>query len=698
MSQPPTTLGAAMDSHHHSPPSLNPRQHTAATHRGTPLLVVAGAGTGKTKTLVARVVHLIDSGADPGRILLLTFTRRAATEMVGRVESAVGAMGHSAAAARTLWGGTFHATANRLLRRYGSAAGLPEGFTVLDHSDSIDLFSLVRTEEGFGQQGRRFPKAETIAAVYSRMVNSQAPLSDVLTNDYPWCLNHIDDLRVLFAAYTIKKRRAQVLDYDDLLLYWRGLTTSPIGEALRCLFDHILIDEYQDTNAIQADIVAGMCGHTTELCAVGDDAQAIYGFRAATVANMQEFTHTFPGSTVVTLEQNYRSTTPILTVANAVLDQQVDLDRSAFDKQLWSDRPGGGRPHLITCYEESEQSRQVADLILDARERGIDLRDQAVLFRAGHHGDSLELELVRRDIPFVKYGGLKYLEAAHVKDVLALLRILENPDDEMAWLRVLLTLDGVGPATAHRLMDDLRVGKDRSNALTRLIDGIGRVPTSAADQVAELRQSLADCSDPALDPASQLDRLRPFCALVFPHRYENSDARLADIEQLTTTARGYSSRSRFLTELTLDPPERTGDLAGPPHLDDDYLTLSTVHSAKGCEWRAVYLIHAADGNIPSDMALSDDDGLAEELRLLYVAVTRAREELTVTFPLRYHHQRFGHGDRHHFAQLSRFLQPIRHHFNAHTPGQVVGRGDAAIDLTTVGVADEVDNLLESLWQ
>jgi DNA helicase-2/ATP-dependent DNA helicase PcrA len=687
-----------MPSHHLSPPSLNPQQHTAATHRGTPLLVVAGAGTGKTKTLVSRVVHLIDSGADPGRILLLTFTRRAAAEMIGRVASAVGAMGHSEAAARRLWGGTFHATANRLLRRYGSAAGLPEGFTVLDHGDSIDLFALVRTDEGFGERGRRFPKAETIAAIYSRMVNSQASLADVLATDYPWCHEHIDDLRTLFAAYTAKKRRNHVLDYDDLLLYWRGLTGNPIGEALRCLFDHILIDEYQDTNTIQAEIVAGMCGHTTELCAVGDDAQAIYGFRAATVANMWAFPHTFPGATVVTLEQNYRSTSPILTVANALLDQQGRIDDASYDKRLWSDKPAGITPRLITCYEESEQSTQVADLILEARERGLDLRDQAVLFRAGHHADSLELELVRRDIPYVKYGGLKYLEAAHVKDVLSLLRILENPDDEMAWRRALLTMDGVGPATARRLMGDLRVDKPNSNALIRFIDGIGRVPTSALEQATELRHALSDCAPEGVDLATQLDRLKAFCGTVFPHRYENSEARLADIDQLIATARSYPTRSRFLTELTLDPPERTGDLAGPPHLDDDWLTLSTIHSAKGCEWRAVYVIHAADGNIPSEMALSDEDGLAEELRLLYVATTRAKEELTVTFPLRYHVHRFTHSDRHHFAQLSRFLQPIRDHFEVLSPGTVPPEDDSTVDLTTVGVAEEVDTLLQALWQ
>ncbi len=690
--------------------SLNSQQQAAAQHRGSHLLVVAGAGSGKTRTLVSRVVSLLNEGCDPGRILLLTFTRRASAEMINRVASACGeGVESSQRLAAQIWGGTFHAVANRLLRHYGSAAGLPDGFTVLDHADAIDLFGLVRMEAGFGERAKRFPKAETIASVYSRVVNSQAPLDEVLAKDFPWVAPHRDELRELFNAYTTHKRSAHVLDYDDLLLYWRGLTASPVGEALRCLFDHILVDEYQDTNPIQADIVKGMCGHETQVCVVGDDAQAIYGFRSATVANMWTFPEAFQGTKLITLEQNYRSTSPILGVANALLaqnHQQADSAESAatdhsttgYSKTLWTDRNGGVRPTLITCYDETEQTKVVAERILDARERGIELKQQAVLFRAGHHSDALELELVRRNIPYVKYGGLKYLESAHIKDVLSLLRILENPEDRPAWRRVLLSLDGVGPATVRRLMDELRVSKPKSDALARFVDGIGRMPASATDQAAELRQALNDCRV-GQPPSQQIDRLKQYCGLIFPLRYENPDARLADIDQLAVTARQYSERSRFLVELTLDPPERTGDLAGPPHLDDDWLTLSTIHSAKGSEWRAVYTIHAADGNIPSDMAIEDADGLAEELRLLYVAVTRAREELTVTFPLRYHIHQTIQRDRHHFAQLSRFLEPIRELFdeqdlNISSAGQ---RPTIRPELANLGVADEVDVMLQSLW-
>ena len=676
---------------------------------------MAGAGTGKTKTLVARVARLLEVGAQPDRLLLLTFTRRAAAEMIGRVGSAC--PGRSA---NQIWGGTFHSIANRLLRRYGSAAGLADGFTVLDHGDSAELLALVRTEEGFAQRGKRFPRAETIASIYSRMVNSQAKLNDILQVDFPWCADHADDLRTIFAAYTANKRANHVVDYDDLLLFWRGLTVSPVGEALRCLFDHVLIDEYQDTNIIQAEIIRGMCGHGTEVCAVGDDAQAIYGFRAATVANMWTFPTTYADAEVVILEQNYRSTMPILDVANAVLAQATDKGPTAanaaaaglgpaeadegrvgsgpmstYHKRLWSTKRTGPRPALLTCGDEGEQSRLVAERILDARERGMDLRDQAVLFRAGHHADGLELELVRRDIPYVKYGGLKYLETAHVKDLLSLLRIMENPEDQLAWHRVLRSMDGVGPATVQRLIDELRVTKPNANALGRFIEGIGRVPTGAMEQAAELRSALADCVGGALDPATQIDRLKQFCAMVFPNRYENSDARLADIDQLAAGARAYGSRSRFLTELTLDPPRKTGDFAGPPHLDDDWLTLSTIHSAKGCEWKAVYLLHAADGNIPSEMALGDDQGLAEELRLLYVAVTRAKNELTVSFPLRFHVNRFAKDDRHVYAQLSRFLEPLRPHFDQTTTAEP--QEQEALALGNVGVAEEVDAMLTSLW-
>ena len=671
--------------------NLNDEQRAAATHDAGPLLIVAGAGTGKTTTLAARVADLIERGVAPDRILLLTFTRRAAQEMIRRVASMT-----DRRAASQVWGGTFHAIANRLLRQYGAAAGLPPGVTVLDQGDAADLMGVIRSEQHATSTAKRFPKKETIAGIYSRMVNSQAKLSEVLEHDYPWCADHRDAIRSILAAYNDRKRAHAVLDYDDLLLFWRGLAASPeIGPQLQGLFDHVLVDEYQDTNPIQADIVAGLCAGSTEITAVGDDAQAIYGFRSATVANMWAFADQFPGTTRITLEQNYRSTTPILAVANAVLTQSD----AHFDKALWSRRPGSRRPVLTTCADEAAQSRLVADSVLALREEGTDLRDQAVLFRAGHHSDALELELMRRDIPFVKYGGLKYLEAAHVKDLLALLRILDNPRDELAWHRVLGMLDGVGPATTRRLLDDIGQGTDPDRCLQRFLDDDLRVPASSEIELAALRTALdtaVGSSSAEPSPAEQLDGLIGFCEPVFARRYDNAAARVGDIEQLRAMAGEYANRSRFLTELTLDPPDRTGDLAQAPHLDDDWLVLSTIHSAKGGEWKAVHLLHAADGNIPSDMALSDRDGLDEELRLLYVALTRARDVLSITFPLRYHVNRYGTDDRHLYAQLSRFLDPVRPLCDeegvGHDPEPTVDR----LDLTAVGLTDEVDTLVHSL--
>ncbi len=667
---------------------LNHQQAAAVDHSGSPLLIVAGAGTGKTKTLAARVARILDDGADPNRVLLLTFTRRAAAEMLGRV-AAVG----SDRSASQVWGGTFHSTANRILRNFGQNAGLSPGFTVLDQGDATDLMGMVRTEEGFGERGKRFPRKETVAGIYSRMVSSQAKLTDVLETDYPWCADHGDDLRTIFTAYTSRKRANNVLDYDDMLLFWRGLTVSPVGGALRELFDHVLIDEYQDTNPIQADIVRGMCRPDTDLCAVGDDAQAIYAFRAATVANMWNFADHFPGATRITLQQNYRSTMPILAVANAVLGQSTEH----FAKQLWSDRAEGLTPTLRTHHDEGAQSRSVCESILDARERGLDLRDQAVLFRAGHHADGLELELTRRDIPYVKYGGLKYLESGHVKDLLALLRLLDNPADQLAWHRILATLEGVGPATVRRLSDELGIDRQADDSLARFIDGAGQTPSAADTQVAELRAALGHCLDAQVSPAQQVDRLKQFCALVFPSRYDNAAARLADIDQLAAGAAAYGSRSRFLTELTLDPPSRTSDQAGPPHLDDDWLTLSTIHSAKGLEWRSVHLLHAADGNLPSEMSLGDDAGLAEELRLMYVALTRAKDELTVNFPLRYHVNRYATDDKHVYAQISRFIEPVRELFYEPANGLEPEVDPDPTLVGSVGVADEVDLALSALW-
>jgi DNA helicase II / ATP-dependent DNA helicase PcrA len=664
---------------------LNAEQRRAATHGDGPLLIVAGAGTGKTKTLACRVAHLIDAGVPPERILLLTFTRRAAHEMLGRA----GRMADPIAAGR-VWGGTFHAVANRLLRAHAPAVGLAPSFTVADQTDAADIMGLVRGDLGFGNGDRRFPKKDMLAAIYSRSVNGGRALGDVLDRDFPWCAADLDCVRAIFRAYGERKRTQQVLDYDDLLLYWRALVSAvAVGDA----FDHVLVDEYQDTNVVQAEILRGMRCNNGNVTVVGDDAQAIYSFRSATARNILDFPAHFPGTTTVMLEQNYRSTQPILEVSNAVMAQA----RERFTKVLWSGREDPRRPLLITCLDEARQADLVCRNVLEHRELGMGLRDQAVLFRAAWHSDLLELELARRNIPFVKYGGIKFLEAAHIKDLIAILRVLENPADELAWFRTLQMIEGVGPATARRIMDAIGVGAaSDASPLDRLVDEPAGVPAPAAEAFAELRDALGDCRREGLTPGAEIDRLRRFCDPVIRARYDSAPARLKDLDQLEQIADTFTSRSRFITELTLDPPTSTEDLAGPPGLDEDYLVLSTIHSAKGCEWDSVHVIHASDGMIPSDMALTDDDGLEEERRLFYVALTRAKRILHVYFPLRLYHRRNGRGDRHAYSQLTRFVSgPAYELFDTSTdvePGAEVDESHQE-----VVASRSVASFLEDLW-
>jgi len=667
---------------------LNEQQQEAVLHEGGPLLVIAGAGSGKTRTLAARVAHLIESGADPDRVLLLTFSRRASSEMVRRAGGTI-----DAASASRVWGGTFHSIANRLLRRYGRAVGLAEGFTVLDRSDTESMFGILRSNRGFGTQRRRFPRKETIASIYSRTVNARTPLATTLEERFPYCLEHVEDIATLFRDYTVRKRESNVIDFDDLLLYWQALLSSPVADAVRGSFDHVLVDEYQDTNHVQAQILLSMCGTDGDLTVVGDDAQSIYSFRAATVENILNFPDTYPGATVVTLDRNYRSTPEILDVANAV----IGASETAFDKQLWTRRPNGPIPELVTCYDEAAQADWVCDRVLELRERGVDLRDQAVLFRTGHHSGGLEIELTRRSIPFVKFGGLKFLEAAHVKDLLAMLRILDNPRDELAWNRVLLMLPGIGPATAHKVLTHIEEvgstsGKDQLEAFLAYDIPVGR---ETREVLGLLRDVLEDCrgvggQEPV--PSVQIDRLTELCQAVFPIIYDDAQARLGDIEHLAALAGEYATRSRFLTEITLDPPASTTDFADTPYIDDDYLILSTIHSAKGGEWKGVTVIHAAEGNIPSDMALSEPGGLEEERRILYVALTRAKDHLAVTVPQRFYHHRFSTNGAHSYALPSRFLDPAMDRFQASATGV------SAVSDEVVAAAASTDPVAEALGE
>ena len=628
---------------------LNPGQRAAALHGSRPLLIVAGAGTGKTTTLAHRVAALVSRGTPPGRILLLTFTRRASEEMLRRTEAILRRASRAGRDAEgKVWGGTFHAIATRLLRMHGESIGLPPGFTILDRPDAEDLMHAVRTALDIDTSSHRFPQKGTCLEIYSRCVNAAEPLSTVLKTRYPWCLEREEDLKRLFTAYVDRKEKHHVLDYDDLLLFWRGMLADPaLGEIVRGHFDAVLVDEYQDTNALQADIVALLAPAGLGLTAVGDDAQAIYGFRSATVRNILDFPARFPDATVLTLDQNYRSTHPILEATNAIIAEAAER----YDKHLWTSREGGGKPLLVTCRDDNEQAAFVADQVLVHREEGTALKEQAVLFRATHHSASLELELEHRGVPFVKYGGLKFLEAAHVKDLLGYLRLAENPLDTVASLRVLELLPGVGPRTAASLIEALAAARGDFSAWQT-----ADVPAAARplwERFCELMRTLARM--PQGEVAPQLAAARAFYAPLCEERYDNSPARLADLGQIEMLGSRFPDRTSLLTDLVLDAPSWSGDFAAPPLLDEDYLVLSTMHSAKGLEFDVVYVIDAADGNIPSDMATGSAEEIEEERRLFYVACTRARDVLYVTHPLRYYAAGRGRTDAYGYALRTRFV-------------------------------------------
>ena len=614
-------------------------------HENGHLLVVAGAGSGKTKTLACRVAQLISNGVEPGSILLLTFTRRASQEMLKRAEGYVTLAGNSTA---SVWGGTFHAIGNRLLRMNAKTAGLNNDFTLMDQSDAEDMFNVLRHEQDLHTREKRFPRKRTCLAIYSRCVNGSETLKDVLKRFFPWCEDWQDELKGLFQLYVERKQARNVLDYDDLLLYWAELLKADtlarqIGER----FAHILVDEYQDTNSLQAEILRGMSSAGGCVMAVGDDAQSIYSFRAANYRNMLDFPKQFPGTTIITLEHNYRSKTPILATTNTIITQAHER----YSKELWSTRGEGRRPLLVTCKDESQQDAYIVNRVLEHYEEGIPLQKQAVLFRASHHSDSLEMELTRRNVPYHKYGGLRFLEAAHVKDLIAFLRILENPRDEMAWFRALQLLPGIGPGIAARAIEHVN-----ANGLNPATIRSFNAPVAARDGITALANLIDDLTQSGdIPPASQVERVRKFYDPILKDVYENPVVRARDLLNLEQIASGYQSRSRFLVDLQLDPPISTSDLAGPPYRDEDWLVLSTIHSAKGMEWDVVHVIHASDGCLPSDMATGSDEEIEEELRLTYVAMTRARDFLYVEWPLRYYHRWHRHTDRHTYAQLSRFF-------------------------------------------
>ncbi len=599
---------------------LNPAQFAAVTTTEGPMLVVAGAGTGKTRTLVFRVARLVESGIDPAQILLLTFTRKAAGEMLRRGSLLLDGRCDRVA------GGTFHSFANTVLRRHGKVLGLDAGFTILDRTDSEDVISLLRTGLGLDKKERRFPRKQAIAEIYSMAVNKSVPLPQLVEEQYGHLVDHLPDLLELLSRYDAYKRERQLLDYDDLLVKLRDLLRTHDDVALRLsrTYRYVMVDEYQDTNLLQAEIVRLLGAAHSNVMAVGDDAQSIYSFRGANFRNIMDFPTLFPGTRIITLEQNYRSTQPILDLTNAIIARAHE--RHA--KNLFTNKRSGASPVLVAAETEQYQSRFVCQRILELREEGVPLNDIAVLFRSSFHSFDLEIELARHDIPFVKRGGFKFIETAHIKDVLAHLRVVANPRDTVSWHRVLLLIEGIGPRSAADLIGWILA---EGEPATRL-EAFPRRPFTTDLQALAglLRQLYEYASVPGEQVEAVLRYYEPILKRV--HR-EDYPKRRKDLDHFATIAARYRSMESLLVDMALEPPtDSVSDvLAVEP--DEGLLTLSTIHSAKGLEWHSVFVIWAADGRFPSSYNVHDEQEIEEELRLMYVATTRAKEQLYLTYPM-----------------------------------------------------------------
>ncbi len=645
--------------------SLNTAQRRAATFGAAapgkgfgagPLLIVAGAGTGKTNTLAHRVAHLVLNGVDPARILMLTFTRRAAQEMISRTQRIVagaaserGGPADRQLAARLTWSGTFHSVGNRILRLYARHLGLNPGFTVLDRADSADLIDVIRHELGFSQKDKRFPRKDTCLAIYSYRVNTRLSLKQTLDEQFPWVLDWERDLACLYREYVARKQKNAVLDYDDLLLYWHlMMQNEALAASLSQHFDHVLVDEYQDTSTLQGEVLHGLKPDGAGVTVVGDDAQAIYSFRAAAVENILGFADRYkPNVETVVLSQNYRSTQPILDGANALMAEGARQHR----KTLISSRQSSQKPAYVTVEDGAAQAEYIADRILATREVGGELRRHAVLFRSSHHSDVLEVELTRRDIPFVKYGGLKFLEAAHVKDLLSILRWADNPRNAVSGFRVLKLVPGIGPALAQQILEHLEA---RAFCIASLPEF--SVPQPAKADFRRFCDLIVRLADPQAPWPGQAGLARDWYKSELERIYDAAWTRMGDLEQLERLSVQYPTRERFLTELTLDPPVVTGDRSRRASKDEDYVILSTIHSAKGQEWDYVYVLNVADGNFPSEFAAGKPQLIEEERRLLYVAMTPARNELHLCAPLKHAiTQQPKYGDGHVYGAKSRFM-------------------------------------------
>src|ERR1700761_851863 len=646
--------------------ALNPGQRRAATF-GTvvpdkgvsagPLLILAGAGTGKTNTLAHRTPHLVLNGTDPSRILMLTFTRRAAQEMIKRTQQIVGEVladrgkaGDRSVTSRLLWAGTFHSLGARILRLYAKHLGLDPNFTVLDRAEAADLMDVIRTDFGFSGRPKRFPRKDTCLAIYTYRVNTRLPLKQTLDEQFPWCKEWEADLTKLYREYVARKQKNRALDFDDLLLYWQVMMQTPaLAQSLSKNFDHVLVDEYQETSSLQGDIIQALKPDGKGVTVVGDDAQAIYSFRAAAVENILGFADRYkPKAEIVVLAQNYRSTQQVLDTANALMADGARQHR----KTLMGTRTSPIKPFYVALDDAQAQAEYITGKILQTREIGGSLKRHCILFRSFHHSDVLEVELTKKNIPFVKYGGLKFLEAAHVKDLMSVLRWADNPRNSVAAFRVLKLQPGIGPATAKEAIDFFEAKGYEVKSLA----GFDGAPQAVKMEWKRFCAFFEKLADPAPPWAGQVGLVKEWYKPHLERIYDSAWTRMGDLEQLEQLSTNQPSRERFLTELTLDPPMLSSDQSGSASKDEDYVILSTIHSAKGQEWDNVYVLNVSDGNFPSEFSTGNPEMIEEERRLLYVAMTRARNELHLCAPLKYAvTQQAKNGDGHVYGAKSRFM-------------------------------------------
>ena len=595
---------------------LNPAQLEAVQSTQGQYLVIAGAGSGKTRTLVYRVAFLVEKDVKPEEILLLTFTRKAAEEMLTRASTLLDER------CRKVSGGTFHSFANSILRKYAKLLGISNNFTILDRTDSEDVVNLIRTQLGFNKQDKRFPRKRAIMEIISISVNKSAPIDDVIYDEYPQFMEWTDEIKKISGEYAKYKYSKSLLDYDDLLVYLKNLLEKHenVRLALSNKYKYIMVDEYQDTNKLQAYIVCLLACEHKNIMAVGDDSQSIYSFRGANFKNIMDFPKIFKGAKIITLEENYRSTQPILNMTNEV----IRFSEEKFEKNLYTKKQGGKLPVFVDAEDENSQSKYIADKVLALREEGIELKDMAVLFRSGWHSHDLEVELANRNVPFVKYGGQKFVEAAHIKDVISYLRILHNRHDQVSWHRALLLLKGVGPKTAERIISELMVNKSGFALGEKFVEKIAGL--------GELLELLKGIDEERQDPAQIIHIFLKYYQPLLKDKYDDFNKRLNDLDSLERIASRYKRLEQFLTDMALEPPERNIIEPGSRDKDDSPLVLSTIHSAKGLEWHTVFVIYVAEGHLPSYLSLEDKDALEEERRLFYVAVTRAKENLFLLKP------------------------------------------------------------------